>query len=213
MRNETFAFVITLLVTVSALGGYYAGSVTTRGIVTTTQTTTAYLTSSCSTPVHPSNSSGMTDVYQLAPGSVGVICVDYEFDSAGYYSFASPNFGPLFISEGGFSFGACGSKNKSNGSEASRCSGLKITPSLTAPYHLARQDVTVAYNLQTGANVTGLYWFFIANCDPIPIAIGPLPKSVPYPFIYCISISGSPSSETVTGVSNINVALVPSGLT
>lgn len=71
MRNETFAFVTIAVVIVSALAGYYMGSVTTHETVTST--TTAYPVGLCFTPIGPSNATGMTDVYQMTPGSVGLV--------------------------------------------------------------------------------------------------------------------------------------------
>ena len=60
-------------------------------------------------------------------------------------------------------------------------------------------------------NATGLYWFFIGNCNPIDLVVGELPAHAFPSNLFCISSSGTPSSETVTGVTNINVALVPWG--
>ncbi len=202
MRNGTFAFVAVVLVVVSSLGGYYVRSATSN------QTVTMYQSGPCSSPVTAYNATGMVQAFQVFPGSVGLVCVDYRFNSAGSYSFAPPNFGPLTNSE----FSSCSSQNRFNGSVAASCSTIGITSSSAPSQHSAGQTISVVYTIQVGKNASGLFWLFIGNCDPVTLAVGALPSTIFSPgFLNCVTVVGAPSSESVTGVSNINVALVPTG--
>lgn len=159
----------------------------------------------CSTPVHLSNASGITEVYVFAPGSTGVICVSYQFRTSGTYSFSSPDFGPL----NGSSFQACGPFGSYNGTVLASCRYLSITALPASVDHSGPQNVTVAYTIQVGANAKGLFWFFIGSCDPIALAIGEAPTSVPGPVLLgCVVSSEVPNSEAVTGVSNVSVVEV-----
>ena len=160
----------------------------------------------CSTPVYPSNASGITEVYVLAPGSTGVICISYQFRSSGTYSFSAPDFGPL----NGSSFQACGPPGYANGSSLEPCRNLSITSMPSTVDHSGTQNVTVAYTISVGVNAKGLYWLFIGSCDPIVLAVGSAPASVPGPvFLGCIASSEGPSSEAVIGVTNIGVVEAP----
>jgi hypothetical protein len=203
MRNETLALVTIPLVVVSALAGFYIGFVASHQTITTT--TTVGLNGPCTTSVSPPNGTGMFDVYQMTPGSVGVVCVTYRFNGVGVYSFGSPDFGPWTSS--GFCACSC-TIQWANGTAATLCAGLRITSSRGLFVHFAGQKVTVEYTIQTGKNATGLFWFFIASCDPIALVVGALPASVPSPILPCYGFVG-PNSEAVTGVSNIYVALFP----
>ena len=159
----------------------------------------------CPTPVHLSNASGTTEAYVLAPGSTGVICVSYRFQGSGDYSFSTPDFGPL----NGSSFQACGQPGSYNGTDLASCKYLGVTALPASVEHSGPQNVTVAYMIHASADAKGLYWFFIGSCDPIVLAVGSAPSSVPGPvFLGCIMSSMAPSSEAVTGVSNVNVVEV-----
>jgi hypothetical protein len=163
------------------------------------------ISSHCSTPVQPSNASGITEVYVLKPGSVAVICVNYQFHSSGTYSFSTPDFGPL----NGSSFQACGPFGSYNGTVLASCRYLSVTSLPASVDHSGPQNVTVAYTIQVAANAKGLFWFFIGSCDPIVLAIGSAPTSVPGPMFFgCIMSSEEPGSEAVTGVSNVSVVEV-----
>ena len=160
----------------------------------------------CSTPVHPSNASGITEVYVLTPGSTSVICVSYRFHTSGTYSLSTPDFGPL----NGSSFQACGPPGYANGSSLEPCRNLSITSMPSTVDHSGTQNVTVAYMIDVGVNAKGLYWLFIGSCDPIVLAVGSAPASVPGPvFFGCIASSEGPSSEAVVGVTNIGVVEAP----
>jgi hypothetical protein len=204
MRNRTFAFVTISLVVVSALTGYLVGLTASHGTIAT-----AYSSSPCLSPVSPSNATGMIEVYQMTPESVGETCVNYRFNGAGVYSFVHPDYGP-WTSSG---FCACGCPPTwANGTQGSLCSNLSITSSEGEFVHFASQNVTVEYTLRAGKNSTGVFWLFIASCRPITIVVGALPASVPSPILECeIAGANSPSSDAVTGVSNVHVAFVPAG--
>ena len=159
----------------------------------------------CSTPVHPINASGIADVYVLAPGSTGVICVSYQFRSSGTYSFSTPDFGPL----NGSSFRACGPGDSFNGSTLASCRHLSITATPASVVNSRAQNFTVAYTIQADSNAEGLYWFFVGSCDPIVLAVGSAPASVPAPVLTCVSSTSGPSGEAVSGVSNVSVVEVP----
>lgn len=159
----------------------------------------------CTTPVQPSNASGTADVYVLTPGTVGAICVGYQFRSSGTYSFSTPDFGPL----NGSSFQACGPGGSFNGTTLAPCEHLSITGIPGSINHSGPQNVTVAYTIRADSDAGGLYWLFIGSCDPVVLAIGTAPASVPAPVLLCVSSTQSPSGETVTGVSNVSVAEVP----
>ncbi|MGD0396628.1 MAG: hypothetical protein ABSB26_06945 [Nitrososphaerales archaeon] len=196
MRNEAFVFVTVVLVVVSALAGYCAGNSLNQG---TTITNTAFVPASCSTSVSASNAPGMIRVYKMNPGSLGVICVDYQFASAGNFSFDLG--GPI-----------CVSMVVSDGLSAVYSCDLELTPSISSFDHVEGQNVTVAYLIQSDKNATGVYWFG-GYCDPlmIPIAVGLVPTSVAFPGfpIPCIIDLNSPSGATVAGVTGMNVSLVP----
>jgi hypothetical protein len=161
----------------------------------------------CSESVLPFNASGM-EVFQLTPGSSGSICVSYGFQGTGTYSF-SASFGPLFNQSDAYY--AC-SYEFNIEAVANRCSGVRIMPSVPYVINFPGQNVTIAYTVQTNLNATGLFWLFIASCDPVVLVFGPLPASVPGPvFLGCVTSLDSPSAVNVTGVSNVSVAAVPTG--
>ena len=107
----------------------------------------------CTTPVQPSNASGTADVYVLAPGSVGVICVGYQFRSSGTYSFSTPDFGPL----NGSGFQACGPFGSFNGAALAPCEHLGVTALPAVLNHSGSQHITVAYAIRTDSSAGGLY--------------------------------------------------------
>ena len=159
----------------------------------------------CTTPVQPSNASGTADVYVLVPGSVGVVCVGYQFRGGGTYSFSTPDFGLL----NGSGFQACGPFGSFNGTALAPCEHLSVTALPAVLNHPGPQNITVTYTIRTDSSAGGLYWLFIGPCDPIVIAVGSAPASVPAPVLLCVSSTSSPSGAAVTGVSNISVVEVP----
>ena len=166
-------------------------------------------TSPCSTPIPPSNQSQTVDVYQIAPGSTGSICVDYEFESGGTYSVGPGDPGTLYVSSSGYSYQTCGATNI-NGT----CPGLDISPSPAELTHQAGEVVTVSFTVQTADNASGLYLLFVSNSDPVILAVGTVvPSSMPIlgeglpgpP----TPVNSAPPNVTISGVSNIEVAVVP----
>jgi hypothetical protein len=162
----------------------------------------------CSTPI-PTPATNFTDVYQIAPGSTGSICVDYEFESGGTYSVGPVDPGTLYVSSRGYSYQSCGATNI-NGT----CPGLDITPSPAEFNHQAGEVVAVSFTVQTAGNASGLYLLFVSNSDPVILAVGPVvPSSMP---IFGQGLPGPPTpvnstppNVTISGVSNIKVAVVP----
>jgi hypothetical protein len=207
MRKGLFALATIGLIIVSASAGYLAGTFRTLSPTTTTTFTPIALPSSvCATPIHHPNATGTIDVYQIALESIGVICVSYEFHGNGSYSFSPTNYGPQ-VGSSNSSWIACGAKNGST--VASACSGLSITPSQPSINHLTSHNITVAYTVRTETSVPGLFWFFIASCDAIPLAIGLDSTFVsPPPGFGCTAALGAPTSVTVTGTWNINATVV-----
>jgi hypothetical protein len=209
VKGEILAVVAVSLIIASALAGYFEGSATIHRVTTATATTTLYL-SGCPTSVRFPNATRTTGVqaYQMSPGSIGVMCINYHFDTSGNYSFAPADYGPYTD----MSFSACNTKNYPNGSVPHSCTVLRITPSPTSFDHTAGQSIAVTYAIQADGGATGVYWFFIANCNPIPLVIGSIPASLTYPpVIPCTSVPDTPNSANVTAVFNINVVMVPSG--
>lgn len=175
------------------------------GVAPTGRSTTTSVGSTCSTPIR-SNATGAIEVYDLAPGSAGLICVSYAFQGAGNYSFSPVGFGPWFPN--GSSYADCSIGNLT---VIAYCSAISITPSISEFIHPAAQNVTVAYTIQANLNAKGLFLFFIGTCFPIILAFGPVPSSVSLPTFLCISSLAFPISSSVTGVSNFNVVVVPAG--
>lgn len=166
-------------------------------------------TSHCSTPIPSSNQSQTVDVYQIAPGSTGSICVDYEFESGGTYSVGPVDPGTLYVSSRGYSYQTCGATNI-NGT----CPGLDITPFPAKFNHQAGEVVAVSFTVQTASNASGLYLLFVGSSDPVILAVGPvIPPSMP---IFGQGLPGPPTpvnstppNVTIGGVSNIKVVVVP----
>lgn len=111
MRKEALALTVIGFVIVSAAAGYLAGTFTRRS-ATTTATPITLPSTVCTTPIPRINTTGTTEVYQIAPESIGVICVRYEFHGNGSYSFSPTDYGPQ-VGSGGSSWIACGAKNGS----------------------------------------------------------------------------------------------------
>ena len=215
MRNEALASLLVVAVLAGAGASYFVSEANPRTITvistntaTTITTTTYTLPTFCSTPVNPTTSSGMADVYDILPGSLGTICVEYHFDSAGDWSFASPDYGPLYYNNRSSGFYGC-SLGSSNATLHAICSTLKIASSVGEFSHGTDSNVSVAYTISAEKNATGIFWLWIGICDPIYVAIGAVPASVSGPTLSCIYITGEPSYETVTGVSSIVVSVVP----
>ncbi|MGP8057694.1 MAG: hypothetical protein ACLP9K_08875 [Nitrososphaerales archaeon] len=198
MRDEAFAFIGVILVVVSGMAGYYAGSSLGHG---TTVTTVSLVPETCTSHVDALNASGTIQVFQVKPASVGVICVNYQFSSAGNFStILSGRQSPV-----------CTTKNETGNQYGVSCD-IELTPSIPWFFHQSGQSVTVTYLVQSDKNATGVYWFG----DPclgimIPFGIGTLPTYLTYPFpiLYCPVFLGGPSGVTVTGVTGMTVALVP----
>lgn len=206
MRKEVFALAVIGLMIVSAVAGYLAGAFIGSRQTTTTSTTLIALPASvCNTPIPPLNGTGTTRVYKIALESIGVICVNYEFQGNGSYSFSPTDYGPQ-ISSGSAPWFACGAENGS--SVAAACSDLTITPSQPSINHPTSQNITVAYSVQSNDS-PGIFWFFIGSCNAIPIAIGESPSFVAYPGFGCLTTPGAPTSVTVTGTWNVNVTEAP----
>jgi len=192
MRNEAFAFVTVVLVIVSVMAGYYSGDSLNHNA---TVTTTSYLPISCTTPVSDPTYSGKTQIYQMNPGSVAAICIKFQFASAGNYSFGSDGF-PECLSWFG-----------------TGCDLRFTEQTIQFDLHHPGQNVTVAYLIQSFKNANGVYWFG-SGCGPIsiPIDVGPLPTYVEFPGIPqapCIDLFNGAIRATVTGVTNLNISLVP----
>jgi hypothetical protein len=217
------ALLIVALV-MGGLAGYSLGTlnphVTTVTITTTTSATvtTAFSGGLCSTPLVYPNGTGVL-VYHVSPGSIGEICVLYEFQSSGNHSFSTVEtvnnisvrtYGPLLISENGSIFGACGSTKEPI---RSLCAGIDINPSVEVFHHIAGQNITVAYTIQTASNATGAFEFFIEGCLPIILAVGTLPAFAPSPIPdTCPEVPPDMASYVaVTGLSNVSPVLVPEG--
>jgi hypothetical protein len=193
---------LVLLLTIGVISLLQTVTVTTP----TGRSTTISVAGSCSTLVRPSNASGTTDVYQMAPGSTGLICVSYAFQRAGSYSFSTADYGPWLSAS---SYYACGYGNEN---VSSRCSAVTITPSISEFTHPAGQNVTVEYGIETNQNASGVFWFFVGPCLPIVLVFGPIPASVPGTGIFgCVMSTDAPSSFGVIGVWNMNIVAVPVG--
>src|SRR5208337_1528887 len=141
-RRAIAAFATVVLVVVSALAGYYAGTglnhgatVTTTSIATTFVTTTSVMPVSCSSPVSASNATGMIQVFKIDPASTGVICINFQFSTTGNFL---PNL--LFSASGG---PICMTKNETNNPYALSCD-VELFPSISSFNHHAGQSVTVA---------------------------------------------------------------------
>jgi len=199
MRKELHALVIIADLVVIALIGYYAWTTSPPNIGTTPSGQMA-----CTTPVK-----GNTDVFEIGPGSTGLICVAYHFDSVGLWSFGAPGYGPVIYNESVRSYSDC---SVPYGKAAiALCSSFKIVSSTGTVFHATGENLTVAYALSAGMNATGLFWFFIAPCDPIAVVVGAFPAHIPPPELSCVATTGNPSGESVTGVSGIETATVPYG--
>lgn len=204
MRKELLALTVVGLVIVSAAAGYLAGTSTSRSATTTAPPITLP-SSVCTTPIPRINETDTTEAYQISPHSIGLICVRYEFQGNGSYSFSPTDYGPQ-IGSTGSSWIACGSKNGSTVTSA--CSGLGITPYQPSINHLASQNITVAYTIVTGTPVYDLFWFLIGDCAAIPLSIGFTPAWAIPPRFGCVTMPGAPTSVIVTGTWNVNVTEV-----
>jgi len=198
MRNEAFAFIGVILVVVSGMAGYYVGSSFSHG---TTVTTVSLVPEACASHVEALNVSGMIQVFQVKPASIGVICVNYQFSNTG--NFSTTLYGGLGP--------ACMTKNETNNQYGVSCD-IELAPSIPWFYHHSGQNATVTYLVQSDKNATGVYWFG-DPCDDImiPFVIGELPTHLTYPFpiLFCFYDPSKPSGVTVTGVTDMTVALVP----
>jgi hypothetical protein len=202
MRREVLTLIVVGLIIVSAYAGYLVGTSTSQSITSTTTAFPITLPSKvCTVPIPRANQTLTTEVYQIAVYSIGVICVTYQFQGNGSYSFSPTDYGPQ-ISSSGSPWFACGAKNGS--SVAAACSGLTITPYQPSINHLTAQNITVAYTVRTIGS-PGVFWFFIGDCNAIPIAIGENPSFVVFPGFGCTTTPNAPTSVTVTGTWNINV--------
>ncbi|MGD0396995.1 MAG: hypothetical protein ABSB26_08855 [Nitrososphaerales archaeon] len=198
MRNEAFAFIGVILVVVSGMAGYYVGSSFGHG---TTVTTVSFVPEACASHVEAPNVSGTIQVFQVKPASIGVICVNYQFSSTGNFSTT------LY---GGHS-PVCMTKNETNNQYGVSCD-IELTPSIPWFYHQSGQNVTVTYLVQSDKNATGVYWFGGPCVEiMIPFGIGKLPTHLTYPFpiLFCPYFPDDPSGVTVTGITDMTVALVP----
>ena len=207
MRREALALAVAGLVILSITAGYIAGAFTSRSTITvlTTAMPITLPNSVCTTPVPRINETGFTEAYQVAPYSIGVVCVTYEFQGNGSYSFSPTDYGPQ-VGSNGTSWAACGFETGST--IALACSVISITPYQPSINHLTSQNITVAYTVRTEANVGELYWFFIGDCEAIPLAIGFTPAWASPPGFGCNTIPGAPTNVAVTGTWNINVTEV-----
>jgi hypothetical protein len=202
MRKEVLTLIVAGLVIVSAYGGYLVGTSVSQGSTSTTTALPITLPSNvCTVPIPRDNQTGTVEAYQISLYSIGVICITYQFQGNGSYSFSPADYGPQ-ISSSGSAWFACGAKNGS--SVAGACSGLTITPYQPSINHLASQNVTVAYTVRT-IDSPGVFWFFIGGCDAVPIVIGESTSFVVRPGFGCVTTPGAPTSVTVTGTWNINV--------
>jgi hypothetical protein len=203
MKKEVIALTVVGLMIVSAVAGYLAGVYLGPSQTTTVSATPITLpVSVCTSPIPQFNGTGITGVYQIAPESIGVICIEYEFQGNGSYPFSPPDYGPQTDSSGS-SWIAC--EFKGGSAVASACSGLSITPSQPSINHLTSPSVTVAYTVRTATSVPSVFWFFIGNCDAIPLAVGEQPSFVIRPGFGCVGSAGAPTNVVVVGTWNINV--------
>ncbi len=206
MRGEAAAFLLVVVITISGLGGYALGSLRPSGQSSTSQSVSGFSLPAtlCTNSQFPPTNQTTIDVYQIRPLSVAIICVNY-FAQAGAANF-SPSYGPYASSGGVGRYTACGF---ANGTTAFRCPDLNVTSSQYSFVHPANQNVTIAYTIVTGKNITGIYWFFIGSCYAIPLVFGPVPSSVTsLIFFGCVTSSSSPTNSMVTGYWNANVTAV-----
>ena len=197
MRSEAFALIGVILVIVSGTAGYYVGSSFSHG---TTVTTVSSVPERCASRVEALNVSGTIQVFQVKPASIGVICINYQFSSAGNFTTLSGRQSPV-----------CMTKNETNNQYGVSCD-IELTPSISWFYHTSGQNVEVTYLVQSDKNATGVYWFGGSCSDiMIPFVVGKLPTLLTYPFppLFCPYFPGDPSGVTVTGVTEMTVALVP----
>lgn len=152
----------------------------------------------CSPATLPPTNTSTIDVFQVRPGSAAVICVNYSFSHSGSYSF-TPDYGP----QASGAYRACDYLNGT----ASKCSDLSITASQSTFDHSADQNVTIAYTIVAGRNITGIWWFFVGSCEAIPLVFGAAPSPVSYPVVSCVTSNAAPSSAAITGYWNLNVSL------
>jgi len=208
MKKVVLALTAVVLVIVSAIAGYMAGASASRSATATVATTAPPVTlpsGVCTTPVPRINETGLTEAYQAAPYSIGVICVRYEFQGNGSYSLSPAVYGPQ-VGSGGASWVSC--KTPDGSTVVLACSAISITPYLPLINHLTNQNITIAYTVRTEANAGALYWFLIGNCEVIPLAIGFSPDWASPPGFGCTKALGAPTGVTVTGTWNINVTEV-----
>jgi hypothetical protein len=195
MRNRVVVFLTVALVVVGTLGGYYVGSTTKGGTVSSL--------SPCSNSVSPrtfyelSNSTWMTNVFQMTPGSTATVCIAYSFNRQGTFTPATV---PL----------ACGPYRAENRSIVWNCPGQITVTTSTHPFdHPSGLNIAIVYTLQAPRNDNGVYWFWIDCGEVLPIAVGPLPHSLVFPITPgCVYEPNAPSSGTVVGVSNMGVVMV-----
>ena len=205
MRKEVLALLAAGLVIVSASAGYLVGTSMSHGTTSTTTAIPIALPSNvCTVSIPRDNQTGTVEAYQTSLYSIGVICVTYQFQGNGSYSFSPTDYGPE-PSSSGSAWIACGSENGS--SVAAACSGLTITPYQPSINHLTSQNFTVAYTVRTIGS-PGVFWFFIGDCNAIPIIMGGTTSFVVRPGVGCVTTPGGPTSVTVTGTWNINVTEV-----
>jgi hypothetical protein len=219
MKNGMIAALLVIAIIGGAGAGYLAGEANPRvttivSSATTTSTTTLFIEDTCSIPVSPATTAGMTDVYDVSPGSVGTICVNYHFDAAGSLSFASPGYGPLYygVNNGHNTVGyySCpGGGTFPNGTSATGCSEVRVTSSMGEFSHGADANVSVVYTITAEKNATGVFLLFVDSCDNVPITLGTPPASIVEPAFSCVTSTNQPSYDAVTAVSNIIVSVVP----
>ena len=189
-------------------------TVTTVSSTTTTSTTTVSVENACSIPVSLTTTPGMTDVYEVTPGSVGTSCVNYHCDAAGNFSFASPDYGLLYYGQNNGHdtvgvAGCSGGGTLPNGTEVSDCSNVRVNSSVGEFDHGADANISVVYTIAAEENATGIFVLFLDSCDSVPIAVGSTPASVTEPSLSCITWSSQPSYDAITAVSNVVVSVVP----
>ena len=194
MRNEVLGLLTALLVVIGVAAGYYVG------LSANVKSTSP---AACSTPVTPLSNPNVT-VYQMNPGSRGAICVAFFFGSTGNASFVE-------------SLGCPYPRWNNTGCLPQY---YQIIPSPVASQHLTGQTVGVVFtitaqNRNESSSTTHVFGDWIGFCANVgPLVIGPVPKSVGSPYLAsCIppdwvGLSGL-LAETVTGVSNLTVAVVP----
>lgn len=135
-----------------------------------------------------------------------VICVNFVFRHAGSVSFQRQL--QPWVEVSTWYNTLCGANPNRDLSHL--CFDPRIYPSPATASVSIGERVTVAYNIESTGNTTGLYQLFLSPCGPIELAFGEVPSSVYFSAYSCGPVAaGPPPGISVIGVTNIDTVSVP----